>query len=171
MSPARKKSSRTQITLSLSTSHVHSMFPFFHVILHCIGYIRVVSSNDLVHPNQSQMALSIPITHTTSFISTWDLLRLSNNMAFKASRALMAVRAVSVPRSVPVAKSLTTSVRPTTVTFRPAQVSVSLAQRYKSTERSAWAKQPIISYEELKPITQQPNDVCLSRLNKARASL
>jgi hypothetical protein len=80
-------------------------------------------------------------------------------MAFKASRALMAVRAVSLPRSVPVARSLTTSVRPTAVSFRPHPLSVSLAQRYKSTERSAWAKQPVISYEELKPITQQPNDV------------
>lgn len=73
----------------------------------------------------------------------------------------MAVRAVSAPRFIPAARSLTSSVRPTTVAFRPAQVPVWLAQRYKSTERSAWAKQPTIGYEELKPITQQPNDVGL----------
>lgn len=78
-------------------------------------------------------------------------------MAAPTSRALLAARAVAVPRSVPIARGFVTTVRPAVPALRP--VSVSLAQRYKSTERSAWAKQPIISYEELKPITQQPNDV------------
>jgi hypothetical protein len=75
-------------------------------------------------------------------------------MAFRASRTLLSLRTIATPRVIPASRTFTVAVRPTPA-FRP----VSLGYRYKSTERSAWAREPIISYEELKPITQQPNDV------------
>jgi hypothetical protein len=78
-------------------------------------------------------------------------------MAFRASRTLLAMRATATAARI-TPRSFTTISRPT-IAFRPVPA---VTLRYKSTgpERSAWAQQPIISYEELKPITQQPNDVC-----------
>ncbi|WWC66380.1 uncharacterized protein I206_100281 [Kwoniella pini CBS 10737] len=40
-------------------------------------------------------------------------------------------------------------------------VSPFLYEARKTTSRNAWAKEPIVKYEELKPITQQPTDEIL----------
>jgi hypothetical protein len=80
-------------------------------------------------------------------------------MASRVPRAIISMRASAIAAR-PVTRSFFTVI--TRPTFRPTATPASafITQRYKSTERSAWAKEPMISYEELKPITQQPNDVC-----------
>jgi len=77
-------------------------------------------------------------------------------MASRLPRTILFLRA-ALPRvqAIP-SRTLTTVPRPRPTAFRATPTAF---LRYKSTERSAWAKEPIISYEELKPITQQPNDV------------
>lgn len=46
--------------------------------------------------------------------------------------------------------------------YRPVPLQALQLYRLKSTAApNAWAKNPIVSYEELKPITEQPNDVSL----------
>lgn len=80
-------------------------------------------------------------------------------MASRLPRTILTLRAALPRVQVIPARNFVTlpATRPTTL-----RATTPFIGRFKSTERSAWAKEPIISYEELKPITQQPNDVCSS---------
>lgn len=81
-----------------------------------------------------------------------------HTMASRIPRTILSLRA-TLPR-VQVIPSRTFATLPTATATRPTlRVTTPFVGRFKSTERSVWAKEPIISYEELKPITQQPNDV------------
>jgi len=97
----------------------------------------------IISPSRQPWLLRLHLPHPHIYI-----------MAFRASRTLLSLRTIVAPRAIPASRTFTAAVRPI-----PSCRPVSLGYRYKSTERSAWAREPIISYEELKPITQQPNDV------------
>lgn len=73
-----------------------------------------------------------------------------------AQRSLRTLASSAQPRAPLAAKRALS-------TARPLRMVVSQA-RYDAADRrpSQWAKNPIVSYEELKPITQQPSDVSFS---------
>lgn len=71
---------------------------------------------------------------------------ISTSRVGVASRAFVPVAAVRASSAAVVARP---------AAFVAQQGSASWGLRLKST----WASKPIITYEELKPITQQPNDV------------
>jgi rhodanese-related sulfurtransferase len=74
-------------------------------------------------------------------------------------------------RTIVSAQIISRSIRPTVLpTFRatlPSSSSTSPAFlfRHKSTDTAAWGKNTVVTYDELKPITQQPNDVRFSPLS------
>jgi hypothetical protein len=79
----------------------------------------------------------------------------------------------SFKAALPVAHALRAAARPALTTARLAGArpvvysSTQLSMRFKQTiARSEFAKNPIITYDELKPITEQPSDVgsCLLRV-------
>lgn len=82
-------------------------------------------------------------------------------MSARTSQIMSLARAARV---VPTARSFTTraAARPALLPRAPAVqsriASPAFGLRFKS-ETSTWASKPIIKYEELKPITQQPSDV------------
>lgn len=86
---------------------------------------------------------------------TVELTTIINMSAFRATRpAFSALRQIARP-------AYTTAARQSAA--RPVSRTVQLqGLRFKTDNlaRSAFAKNPIITYDELKPITEQPSDVC-----------